>query len=117
MLLLLAFTKQFEYVTGLGDSREIELGLDLRLARPFLRRRRRLRRKMLAYSFGFVVLYRARVCLLLSNANFFQNVQNGFTFYLKLSGQIIDSNLHPLRICLQVLHSLRDHNDLTLLFA
>ena len=33
--------------------------------------------------------------LLLSNANFFQDVQNGFTLYLKLSGQIIDSNFHP----------------------
>jgi len=32
---------------------------------------------------------------LFRNAHFFQYVQNGFTLYFKLSGQIIDSNFHP----------------------
>ena len=52
--------------------------------------------------------------LLLRNAHVVQNVQNGLAFYFKLSGQIIDSNFHPLRNCLQVV-LLRDHNDLTIL--
>jgi hypothetical protein len=50
--------------------------------------------------------------LLLRNAHVVQDVQNSFAFYFKLSGQIIDSNFHPLRNCLQVV-LLRDHNDLT----
>lgn len=52
---------------------------------------------------------------LFRNAYFFQNVQNGFTFDFKLSGQIIDSNLHPFSSFLQVF-PLRDHIDLTAYF-
>src|SRR5215471_14650258 len=49
---------------------------------------------MSADFFSLVILKGAGVGLLLGNSDFFQHVQNGFTFYLKLSGQIIDSNLH-----------------------
>jgi len=52
------------------------------------------------------------MCLFLRNAHVVQDVQNSLAFYFKLSGQIIDSNFHPLRNCLQVV-LLRDHNDLT----
>jgi hypothetical protein len=39
--------------------------------------------------------------LLLFDAHHFQDVENRLAFYFKLSGQIVDSNLHPLRIFLQ----------------
>ena len=52
---------------------------------------------------------------LFRNAYFFQYVQNGFTLDFKLSGQIIDSNLHPFSSFLQDF-PLRDHIDLTALF-
>jgi len=54
------------------------------------------------------------VRLLFRNAYFLKCVQNGFAFYLKLSGQIIDSNLHPLCISSRYF-PLRDHIDLTAL--
>jgi len=51
------------------------------------------------------------VGLFLGDANFRQDIQNCLGFYLKLSGQIIDSNFHPFSISSRI--SLRDHNDLT----
>jgi hypothetical protein len=52
------------------------------------------------------------VSFLFRNAYFFQHVQNGFTLDFKLSGEIIDSNLHSLSSFLQDF-PLRDHIDLT----
>jgi hypothetical protein len=54
------------------------------------------------------------VGFLFRNAYFFQHVQNGFTLDFKLSGEIIDSNLHSLSSFLQDF-PLRDHIDLTAL--
>jgi len=51
--------------------------------------------------------------LLLLDADRFQHVENRLALYLKLSSQIVNSNLHPLRKCLQGF-LLRDHNDLTI---
>jgi len=96
LLLLLALLQQFQNIAGLGDPGEIELGFNFRLAGLLPGRRRGLRRKMLPHLFRFVILKGAGVGLLLGNPDFFQHVQNGFAFYLKLSGQIIDSNLHSL---------------------
>jgi len=48
---------------------------------------------------------------LFGNAAFLQDIENGFALYLKLSGQIINSNFHPL--CVSSKHPLHDHDDLT----
>ena len=48
---------------------------------------------------------------LFCHAHFRQDIQNYLGLDLKLSGQIIDSNFHPLSISSEYL--LRDHNDLT----
>lgn len=58
MLLLLALFEQLEYVAGLGDSGEIELGLDLGLAGLLPRGRCGLCRKVLANPFSFILLNR-----------------------------------------------------------
>src|SRR5215472_2979899 len=42
--------------------------------------------------------------LLLGNTDTFQNVQDCFALYFKLSGQIIDSNFHPLSSFLSKLY-------------
>jgi hypothetical protein len=52
------------------------------------------------------------VRLLLGNADFVQHIQNGLAFYLKLSGQIIDSNFHPFSVPSSC--PLSVHMDLTL---
>jgi len=54
--------------------------------------------KSLAHQFGFVVFQRTGMRLLLGNADLGQDVKNGFTLDLQLTGQIIDSNLHPLSV-------------------
>jgi hypothetical protein len=45
---------------------------------------------------------------LLGDADFLQHIENSFCFHFKLSGQIIDSNFHPL--CISSKCPLRDHN-------
>jgi hypothetical protein len=110
LLLLLAFFQQAENVAGLGNPGKIDLGLDLGRARLLFLRRGSLGRKVLANLFGFIVLYGARVGFLLGDPNFFQDVQNGLAFHLKLSGQIIDSNFHPFSV---PSNPLRAHMDLT----
>ena len=52
--------------------------------------------KMLANEFGFVFFQRTRVRLLLGNTHRGQHVKNLFALDFQLTGQIIDSNLHPL---------------------
>jgi len=49
-----------------------------------------------ADEFGFVLLERAGMRFLFGNADLGQHVKNGFALDLQLTGQIIDSNLHPL---------------------
>ena len=43
--------------------------------------------------FRFVLFQRTGVRLFLCDTDFRQHVENGFTFYFQLSGQIVDSNL------------------------
>jgi hypothetical protein len=50
----------------------------------------------LAHQFGFVLFQRTGMRLLLRNADLGQDVKNGLALDLQLTGQIIDSNLHPL---------------------
>src|ERR1044071_4874771 len=66
---------------------------------------------MLSHPFRFILLNLAWFGLLLSHYAFFEYVENGFALDLKLSSQIIDSNIHPLSISSR--YPLRDHNDLT----
>ena len=56
LLLQLALLEQFENIARLGNLGEIDLGLNFRLAGPFLDRRRGLCRKMFAHFFGLVIL-------------------------------------------------------------
>jgi hypothetical protein len=111
LLLFLPFFQQLEYVARLGNPGQVDLGLDVRLARSFSLDRRGLGRKMLANLFRLIVLDGARVSLLLGDPDIIQYVQNCFALYLKLSGQIIVSNFHPFRLPSR--HLLRAHIDLT----
>jgi len=116
LLFLFALPQQLHYVARLGDLGKVDLRLHLARRCLLLLSGAGLGRKVLAYFFGFVLLDGARVGLLLRHAHFFQDVENCLALYLKLSGQIIDSNFHSAQYFLQV-NSLRDHNDLTLFFA
>lgn len=98
MLLLLAFPKQPGYIAGLGNLREIDLRLELSRRRSFPVGGAGSRCEMLAHPFSFILLKRARVSLLLRDSHFIEHVENRLAFYLKLPGQIIDSNFHPLCI-------------------
>jgi hypothetical protein len=95
LLLFLALPQELQDIPGLGDFGKVDLGLDFGLVPSFFRSGRGLGRKVLTNLFRLIVLKRARVGLLLDNANFIQYIQNGFALYFKLSGQIIDSNFHP----------------------
>ena len=49
-----------------------------------------------AHFLGLMLFKRTGVGLLLSHADFGQHIENRFTFYFQLSGQIVNSNLtHP----------------------
>jgi hypothetical protein len=60
------------------------------------------RAKALTYQLGFVVFQRTGMRLLLGNADLGQDVKNGLALDLQLTGQIIDSNLHPVSVPLPV---------------
>ena len=70
---------------------------------------------MLAHQIRFVFFQRTRVRLLLGNAHRGQHVKNLFALDFQLTGQIIDSNLHPLSFSfsgparLTTLECLRSH--------
>ncbi len=93
-----------QHVAWTRNMRQIDLGFDL----VFGVRRRGTRSscrggsafgagaKMLADQFGFVFLQRTRVRLLLRDTHRGQHVKNLFALDFQLTGQIIDSNLHPL---------------------
>jgi len=54
--------------------------------------------KALADQLRFVLFQRTGMRLLLGDADLGQDVKNGFALDLQLTGQIIDSNLHPLSV-------------------
>jgi hypothetical protein len=113
LLLHFFFFQQLEHIAGLGDFGQIEFRPDLS-GSGFLpgSGRARLGRKVPSYLFSLVNFDGAGMRLLFGHANFQQHIQDGFTLYFKLPGQIIDSNLrHPL--CFSSKYPLRDHNDLT----
>jgi hypothetical protein len=56
LLLLLPLLEQFENIAGFGNLREIDLGLDFRLAGLLPGDRRGFRRKMSAHFFGLMIL-------------------------------------------------------------
>jgi hypothetical protein len=111
MLLLLAFPEQPGHIAGLGNLGEIDLRLELARRRSFPGGGAGSRREMLAHPFSFILLKRARVSLFLRDSHFIEHIEDRLAFYLKLSGQIIDSNFHPPVFPPNFL--LRDHNDLT----
>ncbi len=111
-----------QYVARTGNMREIDLGFNLVFgAGSRGARRPRLRgstlgtgAKMLADEFGFVVFQRTRVRLFLGHAHRGQHVKNLFALDFQLTGQIIDSNLHPLSFsfsgpAIQLRDCLRSH--------
>jgi hypothetical protein len=96
LLLLFALPQQTSDIARLGNLGEINLRLDLGSSRGLFLGGCGGLGKMLPYFFRFIIFKRARVRLLFCDADFGQHVQNRFAFYLKLSGQIIDSSFHPL---------------------
>jgi hypothetical protein len=96
--------------------REIDLSLDLRLARARSAvssgsRASALSGKVFADSLGFIDFNRARVRLLFRYSNQDKNVKNGLALDFQFPGQIVDSNFaHP--PC--VFSKIRlDHHNLT----
>src|ERR1700690_121555 len=93
-----------QYVARTGNMRQIDLGLDLVLNIGGRSARRPCRTrsgfgagaKILADEFGFVVLQRTRMGLFLRDTHRGQHVKNLLALDFQLTGQIIDSNLHPL---------------------
>jgi len=82
--------------------RQINLGFDFFFAaqRTSSARRRTLRFSRAAdigpYFFGFVVLQRTGMRLLLGHTDVWQRVENSFALNFQLPGEIVDSNLtHP----------------------
>lgn len=52
--------------------------------------------KMDANLLGFIFFERTGVCLLLGDTDFFQHIEDRFTFNFQLPGQVVNSNLtHP----------------------
>lgn len=92
-----------QHIAGPGDVREVDLGLDLVFGVDGTRGLGGTRSgfgvglKALADQFRLVLFQRTGVRLLFRDADLGQNVKNGFALDLQLTGQIIDSNLHPSR--------------------
>jgi hypothetical protein len=93
---LLAFFQQLQHVTRLVRLGKVDLRLGVRRGGSFPGGRTALGREILPDLYRFILFNGARVRFLFRNAYFLQCVQNRFALYLKLSGQIIDSNLHAL---------------------
>jgi hypothetical protein len=95
------FCNQLEHIAGLGDVREVNLGLDfVGLAcgtRRAAGRALRLGRPEISPHFRrFVLFHGAGVRLFLGDPNFGQHVEDRLALHLEFSGQIVDSNLtHP----------------------
>ena len=85
-----------KHIAGLGNVGEIDLGLDLLLARAGTAFTSgcssALSGKMLADTIGFVELDGTRVGLLFRHSDFGKNVKNCLALDFELPGQIVDSN-------------------------
>jgi hypothetical protein len=99
-LLLLQYG--FEYVSRMGNVRQVNLGLDFFFAAQGAASFRRVRLRfgqaaeMGPYLFRFVLFERTGMRLLLGHSDERQHVENGLALDLQLSGEIVDSNLaHP----------------------
>jgi hypothetical protein len=100
------FRDQLQHVARLGNVGEIYLGLDFVGLAPGTRRpgRRGLCLSSSAevgpHLFCFVLFDRTGMRLLLSDADFDQDIENRFAFDFQFPGQIVDSNLtHPPFLC------------------
>ncbi len=98
----LLLRNRLQHVSRTGNVRQIDLGFDFffatQRARGLARCRRRFGRSanVGAYFFGFVVLERTGVRLLLGHADDRQHVENRLALDFQFSGEIVDSNLtHP----------------------
>ena len=92
----------FEHISGAGNVRQINFGLDFFFAAKWTRGfgSRRLRFGRAAnvgpHFYRFVLLDRTGVRLFLRHPDEHQRVENGFALNFQLSGEIVDSNLaHP----------------------
>ena len=92
-----ALRDRLQYIAGLGDVRQVDLGLEL-----ILRRRSRARAagsaglvlgKVFLYALGFVFFDRTGVRFLFGYADLNKNVEDRLALDLKFSCQIVDSNL------------------------
>jgi hypothetical protein len=98
---LLLADDRLQHVSGLGDVREINLGLDF--VGSGLRGARTLRSGAFAGAaeidtdlLRFMVFQGTGMRLLLGYADVRQRIENRFAFDFQLSGQIVNSNLaHP----------------------
>ena len=91
-----------ESVTGLGNIREVDLGLDFiavgasRPGRPTGTLRRAGNAETGTHFVRFMVFERTGMALLLGDSDFGKHIENGLAFDFQLSCQIVDSNLaHP----------------------
>ena len=93
-----------QHIAGAGDVRQIDLGLDFVLevggGTGWFGRGARLggAAEPLTHELSFVFLKRAGMRFFLSDADLGQHVKNSLALDLQLTGQIIDSNLHPLSV-------------------
>jgi hypothetical protein len=95
-----------QHVARTRNMREVDLGLDFVFdvgggagcpgSRPGLG----MGPKTFPHQFGFVLFQGAGMRLFLRDTDFRQYVKNGLTLDLQLTGQIIDSNLHPSSVSL-----------------
>ena len=98
---LFLFCNQLEYISRLGDVREVYLGLDfIRLACGSRRTAGCVLRfsgpEMGPHFLRLMIFHGAGVRLFLSDSNLGQHVEDRLALHLELSGQIVDSNLtHP----------------------
>jgi hypothetical protein len=98
---LLLADDRLQHVSGLGDVRQINLGLDS--VGSGLRSTGTSRSWAFAgaaeigtHFIGFVVFQGTGMRLFLGHADFRQRIENRFAFDFQLSGQIVNSNLtHP----------------------
>jgi hypothetical protein len=92
----------FEYISRMGNLRQVNLGLDFFFAAQRARGLGRMRRRfgqaaeMAPHLFRFVLLERTGMRLLLGHSDERQHVENRLALDFQLSGEIVDSNLaHP----------------------
>jgi hypothetical protein len=99
-----------QYIAGSGDVRQVDLGLDFVFGvsgdRPGWPVRRcgtlGVAAEPLTYKLSFVIFKRAGMRFFLGDTDLGQHVKNRLALDLQLTGQIIDSNLHPLPFPLPV---------------